>query len=818
MKNKFQRLLLVLFVCMLVAPFYAQAVERLDKLENVRGDIVFPELTPEQKRLTVEQAQIYIKDLYVHRFVKMDFYPGHEDPVPVIESIVQNVDNMTSEDVILALYYLFTAQRDLHMNYYLPAPYRNYTSFLPLTFTRAVGHGNYFQVRINSVNPELFEEYAPGERIPEVGDEVIFYNGRPVTEVVRSFYSTSMGANEFGGFNRSMDMLNYLRHARYLLPESDYVTMVIRPYRGSRHDAARGRLYETTIPWLTRWTEPGVRYEMREIPTIKPPKYDEAVDDYQLEYNKFLKEYNLEPASAYPENPSNDSEVTWGIIPKNYGDFGYIRLYSFAPDNINFCLNEIRRLLIEELADTDGLIFDVRNNGGGYITLADQLSQLFIPTEAEVLQSRLLNTEMNYRFFNETAYGESNPHWRQVINDAQGTGRTYTDTSYFTTDEKANLLGQAYYKPVVVLNNARSYSSTDMFSCSIQDNKGAVMFGEDPRTGGGGANVISTSFLNWYLPEVFKIQPAGSYFRVAWRQNIRFGDHEGELVEDYGCEADRDVSKTPYDVATGDLWQMNKITWHLFRSSHLPRYWSHVRGTQTSHEVYLGRSELYYDLYVKNTFAIKVFLNDELYQELPVYAYGPNEHLVRVNFPQDLPANEVTRVKFVGVNYNDEIIWNLKRHVIVLDNKVVLDASGFGIDFSVVNDVTPLAIVNQSPPEDGWNLVKPYLQIGYTPYYANYVDTDTILFVDMRNLTTAQLSCDLGFDTELGWDFIEIYVTVDNANPVYLFSGSGVQDLKTFDFDLSAFAGLDNVAIHFRFTSDSNTVAPGVKMANIFIR
>ena len=38
----------------------------------------------------------------------------------------------------------------------------------------------------------------------------------------------------------------------------------------------------------------------------------------------------------------------------------------------------IRSLLVKELVETDGLLFDVRSNGGGIITMADAIPQLFV--------------------------------------------------------------------------------------------------------------------------------------------------------------------------------------------------------------------------------------------------------------------------------------------------------------------------------------------------------------------------------------------------------------------------------------------------------
>jgi C-terminal processing protease CtpA/Prc len=36
-------------------------------------------------------------------------------------------------------------------------------------------------------------------------------------------------------------------------------------------------------------------------------------------------------------------------------------------------------LLVNELKDTNAVVFDIRNNGGGQITLADTIPQLFAP-------------------------------------------------------------------------------------------------------------------------------------------------------------------------------------------------------------------------------------------------------------------------------------------------------------------------------------------------------------------------------------------------------------------------------------------------------
>lgn len=83
-----------LCVCILIVPLHSQSVVKTDVLTNKRPHIVFPDLAAGQKRLIAEQAQIFLQDLYVHRFHKMHYYGPRVDPVPTIAEIVKNAETM----------------------------------------------------------------------------------------------------------------------------------------------------------------------------------------------------------------------------------------------------------------------------------------------------------------------------------------------------------------------------------------------------------------------------------------------------------------------------------------------------------------------------------------------------------------------------------------------------------------------------------------------------------------------------------------------------------------------------------------------------
>ncbi len=66
-------------------------------------------------------------------------------------------------------------------------------------------------------------------------------------------------------------------------------------------------------------------------------------------------------------------------VTTDSGVIGYLRIRTFNVDNAESFVAEIVRL-IEQLPQ-DGLIIDVRGNGGGLITAGEQLLQVFTPRE-----------------------------------------------------------------------------------------------------------------------------------------------------------------------------------------------------------------------------------------------------------------------------------------------------------------------------------------------------------------------------------------------------------------------------------------------------
>jgi carboxyl-terminal processing protease len=123
-------------------------------------------------------------------------------------------------------------------------------------------------------------------------------------------------------------------------------------------------------------------------------------------------------------------------IPMFYRDFEYAR----KGDDFQSTTKDVKKFLLDfEKKDVDGVLIDLRNNGGGSLTEAINLSGLFI-TEGPVVQRR--------------------------------TGRGKIDVESDTDSESV------YNGPLMILQNRFSASASEIFAGAIQDYKRGIIVGE----------------------------------------------------------------------------------------------------------------------------------------------------------------------------------------------------------------------------------------------------------------------------------------------------------------------------------------------------
>jgi hypothetical protein len=227
------------------------------------------------------------------------------------------------------------------------------------------------------------------------------------------------------------------------------------------------------------------------------------------------------------------------------GEFGYIRIRAFDVQDAEAFVDEVERIL--GLLPQNGLIVDVRGNGGGNLLAGERLLQLFTPRTIEPERMSFINTPSTLELCRQVSWLGS---WKESIEQAVETAAAYSDGFPIASDEAeaCNRRGQQYYGPVLLITNALCYSTTDTFAAGWQDHEIGPILGTDRNTGAGGANVWLHELLEQALPDTVKPLPKGTRLRVAIRRSSRVGKRSGTPIEELGIVPDELHPVTRNDV------------------------------------------------------------------------------------------------------------------------------------------------------------------------------------------------------------------------------------------------------------------------------
>lgn len=198
----------------------------------------------------------------------------------------------------------------------------------------------------------------------------------------------------------------------------------------------------------------------------------------------------------YDKYPSNfNDSIQRNYLGKDYIQTGGLK-YRILEDNIAYIYygsfssgigdNNLDAVL-NEVAICDGLILDVRNNGGGLLTMSERLAARF--TNEKILTGYMAH---------KTGKGH---------NDFSKPEEIYTEPA---TDRVR------WQKPVAVLTNRRSFSSTNDFVCRMKKMPHAVIIGD--KTGGGSGLPFSSE-----LPNGWSVRFSASPIYDANMKHIEFG-------------------------------------------------------------------------------------------------------------------------------------------------------------------------------------------------------------------------------------------------------------------------------------------------------
>ncbi len=515
------------------------------------------ELTPAQRRTIVGQALTLIDDIFVHLPLKRAMHAV--DPVQRIKLLRRKLGTVTEREFHNEMISIFKELRDLHTNYILPAPYNQHTAFLPFLMEEYYQNGERRYVVTRMLVGFTHSTFAPGV-------EVTRWSGVPIERAVAINADREAGSNEAARHVRGLDAMTVRPMSQSLPPDAEWVDVGYED---------NGNALEIRLPWQVFRPDPESGFGTTD-PSGAADEDAVAVGvDLNLELTNqarkllFAREANFlvqdvadmaargDAAADQMETFKAENSVFPDVfqfkdVDTDHGTFGYIRIRTFSRSPSQF-IPELERIL--GLVSQNGLIIDVRGNGGGFITSGERMLQLFSnhPVEAERLH--FINTDLTLEVAKSNALGGFAKKWVRSMELSLLTAAIYSQGFPIEPPEVTNAIGQRYDSDVILITDGRCYSTTDIFAAGFQDNKLGPILGVDDNTGAGGANVFTHDLVQTVLAgpdSPIEDLPNGANMRVAIRRTTRVGDNAGLPLEDLGVVPDETHRLTRNDLLNGN--------------------------------------------------------------------------------------------------------------------------------------------------------------------------------------------------------------------------------------------------------------------------
>jgi C-terminal processing protease CtpA/Prc len=519
------------------------------------------QLTADERDQIVEQAIVLIERVFVHLPLKRAMHAV--DPVQRLRLLRRRQAALSERAFHDEMISIFNQLRDLHTNYVLPEPYRSSTAFVPFRIEAfgAPGDRQYLitQVR-DGVAADGFEK----------GVRVTHWNGIPIERAVELNAEREAGSNTFARFARGLASMTIRWMGMSQPPDEEEVTiryLVAGKPRDARFEwqvitpdnsptgvdplAAKGE-----IAWCLG-IDARTEAERRALKTLfakEAVRVERAMRNVTAAAKSSGAAVEAAGLSVDTKTQSVMPDVFKEFRPVMDGRFGYVRITTFNVDDDEAFVREFIR--IAELLPQNGLIIDVRGNGGGLITAGERLLQVLTPRAIEPTHAEFINTPLTLRLCEEPA-NTFIAAWRDSIAQSTETGATFSQGFTITSAERCNDIGQRYHGPIVLITDALCYSTTDIFAAGFQDHDVGKILGVAGNTGAGGANVWTHELLSEMLAvsedSPFKPIPGNAAFRVAARRVIRVGKRAGVPIEDLGVVPDEQHAMTQRDILESNV-------------------------------------------------------------------------------------------------------------------------------------------------------------------------------------------------------------------------------------------------------------------------
>lgn len=527
---------------------------------------------PEARYMTQEQLrQMMLTDLDSIRNIMLSQYApagwkASEYGWDLDAEIQKAKEKVAASDAITVKEYqkivrtLMNSTKDYHVEAHFNSME---SSSLPLSITEA--EGRYFIAYIS-------RKSLPESSFPfQVGDEIVGFDGKTMREAIAA-RSAELGMDNIPHTDRGLLANSFFYRDGYYgdaVPRGA-AELLIKP-AGAAQAAA------VTLNWShTPEVVPQQPFVTKGLGTAQPLDWSTLMMAAPFGAGEnTVSGYGLgDEAGFLPElGPilweAPDSSLFRAYVyssPSDGKKIAYVRIPTYFVEDPTASVKDFAALISEfNRQETDALVIDQLNNGGGYVLYMYALASMLTDRPLEQPKYRvsltqgdaasvakklrkageITNDEQAVKYFGgpfragypvDHAYFLSVMSYYKIFLENWQAGKTLSDPVYL--DGIAQLAPHKttrYTKPILILINELDISCGDFFPAMMQDNKRATLFGE--RTSGAGGSVQAHN----YPPNLLGIRELRLTSSIAVRPN-------GQPLENLGVTPD-----IPYNVAAEDV-------------------------------------------------------------------------------------------------------------------------------------------------------------------------------------------------------------------------------------------------------------------------
>lgn len=502
------------------------------------------------KRSMVQAVKKVYEGLNPHRFLHDNFLGI--DFSAALDAIELSED-LSNTDFYVKMEQTFQLMDDKHSVFVLPYPFNSSVAtlgFEPKIFFDKDGD--------DPMKRRYVVSDFPTNLIPEgstiaVGSEILSFNGVPIDEAVRELGRNSYGSNKAAQIDSGVNLLAF----RVLMGEQ----IPFEPTVDIGFVNADGEEGVVTLTWLfvefrlpemldtmVRHFTPGdsgpCSRPRSSAWNIQKPDKSASVGPKLLNSNVRVVEEGRIPI---PVDPAFQARFQAEVLSTSNGPIGRFVLPDFGSLATPELVAEITRVL--SILPENGLIMDLRNNGGGqpdYVKLlVEMVSGITPPQQPTSLRATQFTKDAFDSVTDELTPEEFRAlsGYRASIGTAIKVGEPFSGATVGLYSEViANVsvpVPRAYFGPVVTLVNGITYSAGDLYSSLQADLDLSLLVGVSDNVGAGGASTLGYQTLAEMFPGVLDPLPGVTdygHFTSSFSRYYRSGKKLGAIVENFGVK------------------------------------------------------------------------------------------------------------------------------------------------------------------------------------------------------------------------------------------------------------------------------------------